>query len=214
MRVLDLFSGLHGWSQAFADAGHDVVTVELDPKMESTITADVSELDAIDVPGPWDVILASPPCQRFSVATIGKNWKKNTDGTYTPMTEGAIDALALVGATRRLIDELNPKFFIIENPRGMLRKMPVVAGLPRATVTYCQYGETRMKPTDLWGNFPPSLWLHPPCSNGDTCHESAPRGAKTGTQGIQGASLRSKVPYALSDAVMCAVAHDVLTMRR
>jgi len=205
MRVLDLFSGLGGWSAAFADAGHEVVTVELDPKMESTITADVSKLDSIDVPGPWDVILASPPCQRFSVGTIGKNWKRNADGSFLPTNEGAIDALALVEATRRIIDELSPRYFIIENPRGMLRKMPVISDLPRVTVTYCQYGTQHMKPTDLWGSFPPSLWFRKPCSNNATCHESAPRGAKTGTQGIHGSSLRSLVPYALSEAVMNAM---------
>ena len=37
LRVLDLFAGEKGWSQAFADAGHIVVTVELNPAQNPTI---------------------------------------------------------------------------------------------------------------------------------------------------------------------------------
>lgn len=51
----------------------------------------------------------------------------------------------------------------------------------------------RMKPTDLWTNnfnwIPRSM-----CKNGDPCHEKAPRGSKTGTQGIDGARDRSIIP--------------------
>ena len=43
-------------------------------------------------------------------------------------------------------------YWIIENPRGKLRKLEIVKDLPRTTVTYCQYGDIRMKPTDLWTN--------------------------------------------------------------
>ena len=78
-----------------------------------------------------------------------------------------------------------------------MRKMGALRGLERRTVTYCQYGEPRMKPTDLWGGFPPGLEFRR-CRNGDPCHEAAPRGAKTGTQGIKGAALRAEIPYRLS----------------
>ncbi|UOF81156.1 DNA cytosine methyltransferase I [Caudoviricetes sp.] len=80
----------------------------------------------------------------------------------------------------------------------MLRKLAVVKDLPRRTVTYCQYGDTRMKPTDLWGPMPEAWIPRDPCQNGDTCHVSAPRGARTGTQGIKGAKDRSRVPLELS----------------
>ena len=36
---------------------------------------------------------------------------------------------------------------VLENPRGMLRKKSVIESIPiRKTVTYCSYGDTRMKP--------------------------------------------------------------------
>ncbi len=69
-------------------------------------------------------------------------------------------------------------------------------GLPRYTVTYCQYGDKRMKPTDIWTNHPDPQFK-PPRHNGDPCHESAPRGAKTGTQGIKGSKDRARIPYDL-----------------
>ena len=73
----------------------------------------------------------------------------------------------------------------------MLRKMPFMQGLPRVTIWYCQYGDDRAKPTDIWSNhiydpmFNPNGWKpRPECWNGrEDCHESAPRGSKTGTQG-------------------------------
>ena len=66
----------------------------------------------------------------------------------------------------------------------------------RHTVTYCQYGDTRMKPTDIWTN---AEWWEPkpPCKNGMPCHVAAPRGSVTGTQGIKGAKGRSVIPAEL-----------------
>jgi hypothetical protein len=53
-----------------------------------------------------------------------------------------------------------------------------------------------MKPTDIWTNCP--SWVPKPmCSNRGACHVSAPRGAKTGTQGLKGAHERAIIPPAL-----------------
>ena len=81
-----------------------------------------------------------------------------------------------------------------------MRKTEWMQGIPRYTVTYCQYGDKRMKPTDIWTNHPMPGFL-PPCKNGDSCHEPAPRGAKTGTQGIKGTRDRSRIPAALCDHI-------------
>jgi hypothetical protein len=79
-----------------------------------------------------------------------------------------------------LINELNPRYWFIENPRGGMRKMNFMQELPRYTITYCQYGDKRMKPTDIWTNHP-APGFKPPCKNGAPCHEPAPRGSKSGT---------------------------------
>ena len=65
----------------------------------------------------------------------------------------------------------------------------------------CKYGEQRMKPTDIWTNHPNPKFI-PPCKNGDPCHVPAPRGSQTGTQGIIGSVLRSKIPEKLCEHIV------------
>lgn len=204
MLVFDFFAGTRSSTKAFEDAGHTVISFDNDPQFDVTVQADVFELTAEDLIarfGQPDFVWASPPCTAFSVASIGHHW--NPD--HTPKTSAAEQSVKLVAHTRALLEALNPRFgFVMENPRGKLRKLPVVDGLTRHTVAYCQYGDDRMKPTDLWTtvkNWQP----RPMCKNGDSCHESAPRGAKTGTQGRAGAVSRSMVPYALGAEILEAI---------
>ena len=74
--------------------------------------------------------------------------------------------MRLVLATLRIIAVLQPTYWVIENPRGRLRSLDLLAGIPRRTVWYCRLGLDRAKPTDLWGVFPPGLELPPACHNG------------------------------------------------
>lgn len=193
MIIYDFFSGTGSATKAFRDAGHTVIRVELDEDFAAD-ERDILKLTAYDLIrkyGKPDFIWASPPCQTFSVASIGKHWPN-----HQPSRE-ALQAIELVRHTRNLIEQLNPALgFLIENPRGLLRKQNVMNGLNRQTITYCSYGESRMKPTDLFGtvkNWQPRA----ACKNGDSCHEAAPRGSRTGTQGIKGAKTRSMIPYDL-----------------
>lgn len=100
-----------------------------------------------------------------------------------------------------LIKELNPKYWFIENPRGGMRKMNFMKDLPRYTVTYCQYGDTRMKPTDIWTNHP-NPKFKPMCKNGSPCHVAAPRGSRTGTQGLKNSLIRSIIPNELCNHIV------------
>jgi hypothetical protein len=100
-----------------------------------------------------------------------------------------------------LIKELNPKYWFIENPVGGLRKMDFMQELPRYTVTYCQYGERRQKPTDLWTNHP-SPKFKEPCKRGMPCHDAAPRGAKTGTQALKNAMEKARIPVMLCEHIV------------
>ena len=78
--------------------------------------------------------------------------------------------------------------------------MDFMKDLKRYTVTYCQYGDSRMKPTDIWTNHPEPNFK-PMCKNGASCHESAPRGSKTGTQGLKGSKERSVIPEQLCNHI-------------
>lgn len=202
LKVLDLFSGTRSIAKAFEDRGHEVYTIEWD-KVHKEIDwyADMMEVTAKDVLerfGQPDVVWASPPCNRFSVASIGKHWHKGTD---LPKTKEAEEGLKLLEHTVQLIKDLNPTFYFIENPRGKMRKMDIMQDLPRYTVTYCQYGDTRMKPTDLWTNHP-NPDFKPMCKNGEPCHVAAPRGSSTGTQGIKGSIARSIIPEKLCNYIV------------
>lgn len=223
MRVLDLFCGLKGWSAPFAERGHEVVTLDLHPRFAPTIAGDVLEVSADDIVAAFggrrpDVVLASPPCETFSVASIGHHWDREPDGTLVPKTAAAVVGKAVAARAVSLVRELSPAFAVVENPRGALRKLGIVPAQP-TTVWYCHYGETRAKPTDLWGlPFPPSFVPEPEChanrgDHPDGCccrdHEAAARGARTGTQGIGTYSDRSLIPYALAVALADACERDL-----
>ena len=200
MLIFDFFSGTGSSTEGFRESGHTVVTFELDTRFECSEQVDIMELQAdylLSKYGQPDFIWASPPCTAFSVASIGHHWDNST-GVPRPKTEAASYNQKLVEHTRDLIKQLQPRAgFLIENPRGMLRKLPAVAGLDRVTITYCQYGDTRQKPTDLWGEVP--NWNpRPLCQPGASCHEAAPRGSRTGTQGLKNAQERSRIAPELS----------------
>lgn len=207
MNVLDLYSGLEGWSEPFRERGHQVYRVELDTRFDAE-HRDILDFDPDNLTWTPDIALMSPPCTAFTVMQIGRNWNHD----HTPKNDKARHGLILLERTVWVLKKLrakNPKLmFIIENPVGKMRRMPQLAGFERRTVTYCQYGERRMKPTDLWGGFPAALVLRPACKNGMPCHDRAPRGSTTGTQGMDSA-LSAKIPKPLSLAV-CVAAEEMI----
>lgn len=197
MKVLELFSGTRSIGKAFEANGHEVFSIDYDRQFEADSHMDIEELTSewvLENFGQPDVIWASPDCTTFSIAAISHHRTKNEEtGSLDPKSDYARKCDRVDQNVLKVIDELNPRFWFIENPRGGLRKMSWMQGLPRYTVTYCQYGDTRMKPTDIWTNHPEPKFK-PACKNGDPCHVRAPRGAKTGTQGLKGSKERSRIP--------------------
>lgn len=206
MKILELFAGTRSIGKAFEKNGHEVFSVEWDKDFENIdLNADIGQLTSEEILakfGKPDVIWASPDCTTFSIAAISHHRRKNEEtGNLDPVSDYAKFCDKVDQNVLKLIRELKPKFYFIENPRGGMRKMTWMSELPRFTVTYCQYGDTRMKPTDIWTNHP-NPKFKPMCKNGDPCHESAPRGSKTGTQGLKGSKDRSKIPQKLCEHIV------------
>jgi len=199
MDVLELFSGTASFSEMAKKRGHNTFTVDIDSGFNPDCCCSVLDFD-IDDQFP-DVIWASPPCQCFSVASIGTHWTGGKEA-YIPKTDKAKESIKLVKKTVDIIEHLQPKYFFIENPRGVLRKLGLIP-YPLKTCCYCQYGDTRMKPTDIWTNL--EGWVPKMCHNGSKDHEEARRGAKTGTQGLKGSVDRSRVPMDLCNELLDVV---------
>lgn len=206
MKVLELFAGTRSISKAFEKVGCQTYSVEWNKDFENiSLYADISTLTAKDIiklcGGIPDVIWASPDCTTYSIAGISHHRKKNEEtGNLDAVSEYAKFCDKTNKHVLDLIQELKPKYYFIENPMGGMRKMDFIKGLYRYTVTYCQYGDTRMKPTDIWTNHP-NPQFKPMCKNGDSCHEAAPRGSMTGTQGLKGSKVRSVIPEELCNHI-------------
>ena len=170
--VVDLFSAWRGAGAGLVELGFRVVGVELDADMNLGGEGRVKYLeshvmDVLDIDrdwcedlkkrlGPVKAVWASPPCTSFSVLGCGRHWTSVRSLPYPPEPKSDIARLGahVVRHTLRVIEWLNPEFFWIENPRGVLRHMPYLDHLDTREVTYCSYGDSRLKPTDLWGRFP------------------------------------------------------------
>ena len=229
-RLLELFSGTAILSQCAEVKGWKTLTVDNDVKCAPNLVADISINNDELMQAIYDfnphVIWASPPCESFSVASIGTHWGGG-HRMYAPRTEQAKRALKLLTSLANLIEDLDPKVWYIENPRGVMRKVNPYHAIEgtyttqvlRHTVTYCQYnddpgisGLPRMKPTDIWTNN--LLWEpRPMCKNGAPCHEAAPRGAKTGTQGRSSYLSRSKLPVDLCYEVLDAAEEQLIAQK-
>jgi hypothetical protein len=166
--MLDLCSGLGGASQAMRDRGWIVVRVDNDPEFSPDILADVREWS-------WsgerpDLVWASPPCVEFSRESMP--WSRT----------GQRPDMSLILACKRIIDEINPRYWILENVRGAVHWFRPQFGLP-AEIVGSFY---------LWGHFPPL---------GKINISWRKKGSFSGAQ----SSDRARIPYLLSLAVAKAI---------
>lgn len=202
MKILELFAGSRSIGKSAEKKGFTVFSVDWNKYEKIDLVIDISKLEIKDVPFIPDMIWASPDCTTYSISAISHH----RNGTE-PKSEYAKQCDNTNQHFVNLIKEyikLNPNLvFFIENPRGMLRKMPFMQDFTRHTIWYCQYGDDRAKPTDIWTNS--KTWIPKKvCRNGNTeCHHAkAPRGSKTGTQGRSGSFERSKIPTELCDSIL------------
>ena len=172
MILLELFAGTRSISKAFEKRGYKTFSIEWNKDFENIdLYEDINNVSAEDIiklcGNVPDIIWASPDCTTYSIAGISHHRKKNNE---TGNLDAVSDYAKFCDKTNKhvldLIKELKPKLYFIENPRGGLRKMDFMKDLSRYTVTYCQYGDKRMKPTDIWTNHPNPKFKQM-CHNGD-----------------------------------------------
>lgn len=200
LRILDLCAGLESWSKPYRERGHVAETLDYDLDFGCTYTADVREVTPDDLDGPYDFIVASPPCEGFSVGSIGRHWNlPGGRGTKAEAkSDGARLGVEIALAVVDLIDALAPPLgFLIENPTGMMRHLLGFQDGKRGdlswvrwrhdldsdnfrapSVTYCTLGLPYRKPTDLWvgGPIADYLDLPAPCKTNSTSSVDLPDG--------------------------------------
>lgn len=126
--ILHLCADIGSDSKPYADAGYNVIRVGKDIGVEN-----------YNPPKEVHGVIANPPCTEFSTA--------RSNGRSRHIGIG----MNLVKECQRVIEESNPKFFVIENPAtGDLDK---ALGRPLYSYEPWWFGSPWTKRTSLWGRF-------------------------------------------------------------
>ena len=200
MKVLDLCSGLGGFSEAFQEDGHDVLRIEKNPLLSDVAATKIMCLFEFE---DWleehyvnpqsmgsllassrfksiDLIVFSPPCTEFSTAYSAPraiHHRGPGDDEYEP-------SLELLECGMRIIKMLKPKYWIVENVRGSIKFFKEELGDPR------QINDAYV----FWGNFPAFVPLPFP-SKAEKDERWSPLRA----------NIRGKIPIEISEALLHAV---------
>ena len=183
-KMLDLFSGLGGASEAFLQHGWEVKRIENNPELSLVPNTEIMDVQQFEEmmrtilnvglhPISPTLIWASPPCTDFS---------NGVSSPYSPL-----EAIELVMCAKRIIDMLQPKYWIIENVRGATPYLNPILGEPKMVIDSIV----------LWGEFP--VWAMPP----DYKHIKPDAWSTTPLR----SNIRAKIPYAVSDACRQSIEH-------
>jgi len=151
-KMLDLFSGLGGASEAFIrDPQWEVQRIENNILLKSvpnTTLKSVFELrdelvsmvaNGYTPTQEIDLIWASPPCVEFSLAYSAPQSRALRDKSeYQP-------DLRAVEATLEIISILKPRYWVIENVRGAVKWFKPLMGDQAKVINHSIF---------MWGNFP------------------------------------------------------------
>lgn len=169
MLMLDICSGLGGASQAMKKRGWDVLTLDNDPAFDPDIIADVRT---------WcytgarpDLIWCSPPCVEFSRESMP--WSKTGDEPD----------MSIVLACHRLIAEIQPRYWVIENVRGAVRWFRPYLGSAHIIIG----------PFFLWGHFP------------DLSHVYLQGFRKKESYSSLASAERARIPFRVSNLLAVAI---------
>lgn len=189
-----------------------VHSVDIHPKYNPTTATDISTwhykpvLDEfLAKAGDKDVVWvhASPPCTEYSKA-------KTTAPRDLPLAD------SLVKRSLKIIKHVDPDFWSIENPVGLMRTRPFMQKLEpyRHSTSYCRFGKPFRKDTDIWTNAA-GLDL-PQCRQATPCPIKAEHGrhlvsAQAGDKGNMKGSGGGENVYPLPKKLVGTLVRSALT---
>ena len=147
-RLLELFSGTGSIGKVFRARGWEVVSVDIDARMQPTVVADIGTFDYKMLGGKFDVVWCSPHCTHYSIARSKARTPRDLEGSDK-----------LVRRCRDIISHFRPQAWFIENPHsGLLKTRDVVSDLPYVVVDYCMFGGCYRKRTIIFTNATDQHW--------------------------------------------------------
>jgi len=183
MKVLDLCSGLGGFSEAWM-SNHEVTRIENNPLLEdvaNTTIICIHEFAKTVKKNQFDVILASPPCLEFSLAyNAPRATNYRADKPHTP-------SMAILESCIKIIDIVQPKHWIIENVAGSERYFSPYLGKPNFV----------SQPFLFYGVFP-HLGTLPKHTKKSVDKRHDPLRA----------NIRAKIPFEISHKIMSAIVNQ------
>lgn len=163
--IFSLFDATGNWSEPYRKAGYDVVQQDIqlghDIFDHTVFWANQFRADGITIHG----LMAAVPCTDF--ASSGARWWKDKVGQPAPYEgnnlwfEDRLDYfVSMVYCVLLIVEWLQPKWWVIENPVGRIQKLVPELGDPFWFQPW-QYGDPYTKKTGLWGNFNKNLPQNP-----------------------------------------------------
>lgn len=141
MKVLDLCSGLGGFSEAFiCDLDWEIMRIDNNPLLSEVPHTEIIDIfefrdtlaDMIEkgyAPAYPDLILFSPPCREFS---LGFNAPRAVASREGRLEEYQPD-MSILECGLDIIKMLNPRYYIIENVKGSIRYFEPYLGRPKCS---------------------------------------------------------------------------------
>ena len=213
LQMVELFSGRGVVSQEFCERRWMVESYDNNEWSNATEKEDILKVSVENMHFVPDFVWASPPCHTYSLMAGGKH-RSVKDGNYEISEEARFHNYLFVQMASILhtVKQLHPHaIFVIENPRALMNKMPLMKelvetlGLYESVVDYCAFGRDDKKPTCLWTN---DFGLHS-VLNEFKCEKKCPYSIERGGSGVHPIGVRkygtkynaAAIPQALAEEV-------------
>lgn len=143
-RLLDLFCGAGGAAMGYARAGFEVVGVDINPQPHYPFEFHQGDAMTFPLDG-FDAIHASPPCQRYSVATV---FHPGRQAQHPDLVDPCRDRLQSAGVP-----------WVIENVMGAPLRNPIMlCGTMFDGLRVYRHRNFEASPAIYW---PPQHYQHP-----------------------------------------------------